>query len=113
MSFKKSLFAFSIISTFLSSDVFAGRSVRFHPDVPARELNKSLGKTVTKAIPIATNVTSTEEKISTPPVQHKFTGKSKLQPFKSDLPYQKPIPEKFNKSIGKTVTKAIPIASVE
>lgn len=61
MSFKKSLFVVSIISTCLSSDAFAGRSVRFRPDITPGDFNKSLGKTVTKAIPISTNTTSTEE----------------------------------------------------
>ena len=61
MLFKKSLLAVSIISTCLSSDAFAGRSIRFTPDVPAGDFNRSLGKTVTKAIPISTNTTSNEK----------------------------------------------------
>ncbi|MBX9787057.1 MAG: hypothetical protein K2Y08_06950 [Alphaproteobacteria bacterium] len=52
MSFKKLLFAVSIISTCLSSDAFADRSFRYNSDIPAGYFNKSLGKTVTKAIPI-------------------------------------------------------------
>jgi len=62
MLFKKSLLVVSIISTCLSSDAFAGRSVRFTPDVPAGDFNKALGKTVTKAIPISTNTTTSSEK---------------------------------------------------
>ena len=61
MLFKKSLLAVSIISTCLSSDAFAGRSVKFRPDITPGDFNKSLGKTVTKAIPISTNTTSNEK----------------------------------------------------
>jgi hypothetical protein len=84
VSFKKLLFVVSIISTCLSSDVFAGRSVSFRPSGAVGDFDQSLGKTVTKAILASTvitsieeDVTSVEEEISTPPVQHKFIGKSK------------------------------------
>lgn len=66
MSFKKLLFAVSIISTFLSSEVFAGRSVGFRPSGAVGDFDQSLGNTVTKAIPISSGTTSTEEEISTP-----------------------------------------------
>lgn len=53
MSFKNLLFVASIISTCLSSEVFAGRSVGFHPSSAVGDCDQSFGKVVTKAIPIA------------------------------------------------------------